>query len=1119
MNLKWIKAIRSSGLTFIRQHTVRENLNVFESLHKWNDIVLGKYLIIPISYDSFSKITENIDSFKCFEDDVIAPFYFRLKGDWSWNLYICFVLKDGEFSKLTADKQSLVQRGKRFGKKIILSVSQMSNKLPIAKIPKRLNGATAANPLHDWQEKLAPKGLMFCLDNFRQQPFKEYLESDVRISTFISDNPRESENTLQRPDGHISTLHIGKDFRPHFLSNAPKLEFSQVNLVAGPNGMGKTSILECIELAYTGSIQRNLMVDRNAKENWNGKLIIDHQSEFTEVPTEAEKKIRETAYYKHKVGPRRNSQLNSAFHQYNYFSSDSVHHFLYNSNTQIDYHSAFARVIFGEQLERYEQCLMQYKEEFRKASRRFKEEYSDLNEELDRTVNEGISDNEIWQERVMAEYKYMMKWMKKVLPNYPLLNESVAMFDVEQWLHHIKPFLHELDVISTPFKNLQHEGLINGTQLVQDEQAIERKNTILQNELDLLREQLEKLPQTTDIEKNTKIHWDQFEDLHRKQTSLENLLQKLKENANILDHPESRERWQQIDKELTLLEKKQRQLIDVWNLYGYLTESNLPFVNQNDLRDQIDYWVKEQTKAKTKLEMIKEQISNYNKKVNNLNKILSELKSNALKYIQEQPTKTNCPVCDYNYETVELLKEAIDTSLSIDDGKLTNFLVEEDQITSQLNRSAIELERLSKVVLIQKRMEEAKEYLLKRKDIEEVKILTEGSDLQEIKDVLKSIYLRIEKQKSYQIELNKQLTILEQKGFTRSAIEEINRLLNNEILSVYLNLIKPNDTSIVLDKLITNDLEKLTTLVESARNKYVSVQENEKQIKLSRQILLQKLDELYAQEKLLIQRKEYLNELRRVWTHLKEKNVNIPQEYSWKEWRQYFEKLFLASNELGKALEPRILLEKKNREVAGLRKKIMELNIKLKRCNQALKVLSELRTLGQYGDDFVHSNFEAISNLFIALHSPNEFERLEWTEDGKIVALRKGTNRTCAIHQMSTGQRTSVILAIFFIMHLVMESAPQFLLLDEPVANMDELNVVGLLDFLRQLTITHGTQIFFTTANPQIATLFRRKFSMLGERFCAFHLRREVEGPVEIKAQQYLPFQENPILTPYTYKG
>ncbi|MGF6952307.1 exonuclease SbcC [Neobacillus sp. B4I6] len=1118
MTQKWIKAIRECGLTFIRKHTFGENMNVYESLHKWNNMVIGKYLILPVSFETFADISENANHFKQFEEEVVSPFYFSLKGDWSWNLYICFVLQNSDLLRVTTDRLSLVQRGKRFAKKIIISENQMSDKLPMARIPKLLSGATIVDPLQEWQEKLTDEGLLFCLDNFRQQPLREYLESDVNTIVPCMETPIANENTLQRPAGHIHSLQFGEQFRPHFLSSSPMLNFSQINLLEGPNGMGKTSVLECIELAYTGAIQRNLLADRNATESWNGRIIIgDNEVEFNEIPTESEKKIRETAYYKHKVGPRRSSQLNRAFHQYNYFSSESVHQFCFSSNSQIDYRSAFARVIFGEQLERYEQCLNQYNDEFQKSARRLGEEYRRVEAELEASIDEDITDNVVLQERVQAKLKSMVKWIKNVLPNYPTPEEPATLEEVEQWLQHIKPWLHDLDVISTPLANHQHRVVYNGKQLVQEENSVDTAYNSLQNQIANLRVQLGQLPLLKEIKENVEGHWLNFEKQHKRHNELEQLLQKIKDFAVILDNRGSLERRKQINNELISLEKSNRQLEDIWNLFGPLTDIELKFVNEIELRDQIVKWKEKRNQAHVKLAGIKESINNHKVHVNKLQVLLSELKSNALQYIHEHPNQSNCPLCGHNHETVELLRGAINTSLTADDGKLTAWLEEEEQIKEELNVSIIELDKLNKVVSILEQLKDARLNLINKHKVEETTILSDNSDFKDVQDVLKRIHVRMIKQNNYQKELRHQADTLDQQGITLSAIHELNMLIDSELFAKYLDDVTPEKTSIEILVFITEELVNTKKLVELARLEYISKREDSKQVNKSYQILTQKLDELLTDEQQLMQRKMYLSELRQAWVRLKEKNVHIPDDYNWIEWRQYFTKLFHASQDLDKSLEPRILLEKKSHEVSNLRNQLRELNFKLKRCHHAIQVLSEIRNLAQYGDDFVRSNFEAISQLFVALHSPNEFDRLEWTQDDKIVAKRKGSDRICALHQMSTGQRTSVILAVFFIMHLVMESAPQFLLLDEPVANMDELNVVGLLDFLRQLSITKGTQIFFTTANPQIATLFRRKFSILEDRFRSFHLRRDIEGPVKVHVQKYLPYQERPILIPFAH--
>lgn len=104
---------------------------------------------------------------------------------------------------------------------------------------------------------------------------------------------------------------------------------------------------------------------------------------------------------------------------------------------------------------------------------------------------------------------------------------------------------------------------------------------------------------------------------------------------------------------------------------------------------------------------------------------------------------------------------------------------------------------------------------------------------------------------------------------------------------------------------------------------------------------------------------------------------------------------------------------------------------------------------------------------------------------------------------MSTGQRTALVISVFFQMNLAAPSVPRFLLLDEPVANIDDLNVLALMDFLREMTITQKRQIFFTTANRNVAKLFRRKFSFLLEDFQELYFLREKDDSLKIIKRIY----------------
>ena len=64
-------------------------------------------------------------------------------------------------------------------------------------------------------------------------------------------------------------------------------------------------------------------------------------------------------------------------------------------------------------------------------------------------------------------------------------------------------------------------------------------------------------------------------------------------------------------------------------------------------------------------------------------------------------------------------------------------------------------------------------------------------------------------------------------------------------------------------------------------------------------------------------------------------------------------------------------------------------------------------------------------------------------------------------------------------MNTRLQSGPPVLLFDDPVAHVDDINVLSFLDHLRALAIDGTRQIFFATADSKLAGLFRQKFLFL----------------------------------------
>ena len=92
---------------------------------------------------------------------------------------------------------------------------------------------------------------------------------------------------------------------------------------------------------------------------------------------------------------------------------------------------------------------------------------------------------------------------------------------------------------------------------------------------------------------------------------------------------------------------------------------------------------------------------------------------------------------------------------------------------------------------------------------------------------------------------------------------------------------------------------------------------------------------------------------------------------------------------------------------------------------------------------------------------------------------------------MSTGQRAAYALSLFLSMNKSLVAGPPVILMDDPIAHIDDLNILSFLDHLRDIAINGSRQIFLATADAKLAGLFRQKFRFMGEDgFREFKLAR-----------------------------
>lgn len=192
-----------------------------------------------------------------------------------------------------------------------------------------------------------------------------------------------------------------------------------------------------------------------------------------------------------------------------------------------------------------------------------------------------------------------------------------------------------------------------------------------------------------------------------------------------------------------------------------------------------------------------------------------------------------------------------------------------------------------------------------------------------------------------------------------------------------------------------------------------------------------------------------------------------------------------------KERQARAVLAEASKRKAELTERLTALEPRIHRFTRAQAALESIQkehSLTGAMEAALKRNRSAIEAIFGRIHAPAEFSGL-----GKQLTtlIRKTGGKETTLSEISAGQRAAFALSIFLAQNAQLRTAPPVLLIDDPIAHVDDLNSLSFLDYLREVVLAGGRQIMFATANERLATLFERKFDFLGDReFRRFDLRR-----------------------------
>lgn len=1001
--------------------SISETKEQIYSLQKYNGVNIAKY-VFDIDIDN-----NDIDINE-YQDKFISKDFFESEGNLQWNYYLIF-LRD----KLPEANKRNIEKDESYARKFVLSLDELEDYLNYEKT----TSSVEENVVDKWKAKLDESDLQEVYSN---EPYSQAIPRYLNNKTKKIEELRPVD---EKPDTNqdfvldgVSHIKLNSDYRD--FPEKRDFYFGKANLICGPNGVGKTSLMEGIELVITGNNARN----ENNLPN-EGSIEAKYEADFDEktdsyVNNIPKFKARNYYWYNTAYNKKKSNSLHRSFNRYNFYNSDSAYH-LSNSTNNSEFTSYLSSIALGTEFGAIRERMMGFRkrliDELKSLSKNINREKAliDNAKKQKENLKKIANPDEIFQKFLHDAKK--IKWIK-TLPQS--LNDETKQFEADY------------DTIIGLLNSIVHSKVAKESDALSKLISLEELQKKLQSE-----EQIKKEINVT-LSNNEK-------EISKKEGNLE-LLRKA---FSYLDNPKSF-KVETIHKEIQTLEQTVSKIEVFLDELGKLKVDDIN--SQTTSFKEFKEILKQNLESKQEeLNRSQEQLQIVKDTLDKIKSIIVDIKYYGKEYIEVKKDVQECPLCETPHTKSEL-QAKIQADYS-DDDNAKNIEV--------FNKNIGLLEKEISKVKAKFSLTRNYEDLLKgyfaidisQLPISELEALVEQQkldfekykkELEELKNL--DLDLRLEG-----FELNDFLQI--RKGLSTTYGDTIFKLENKE---KFENLRKTEQGKVEglkskIDTLKKNLKESNSKIEDLVKGKYNLERYSEeldfeiKEYQAYRDYFLKLRDFIeFEKDGFIIELRHQLEALNKTFQNFKEQKMKF-EELS------LANKIIKESNESIEKWEP-----KKTRAKSGI--DIL---------NKFIEEDSEDKIL----NDFFRKNEKEISEIFSNIHSPKEFSRLSF-ESGEILLYKKSSNAEVPISQISTGQRSALALSIFLALNKKLIKGPNLIIFDDPVTYTDDLNILSFLDYLRSMVVNESRQLIFATASKKIAKLFEKKFEFLKSDFRKFELSR-----------------------------
>lgn len=981
-------------------------------------------------FDLSDKIASHSERLNEYLEKVIGEDYFDTKRpiDLRWNNYLYFVTSDQyQNDKDFLHAKSIIESDREYARKFVISESNLPKYIGSLSHVKDKPLLPVKDLFSTWLKILNEKHLGYILDFTLKPPEIVRKIGNGELGTLEQTT---SVGNLKAAERDAITHPLNILTKTGFREYPKECEFkfgSQINLITGPNGHGKTSLLETIEYLYCGATYRNgapsmdthltgsLLNSKNVLEISSKKRVADRL------------KARNLCWYgKNDV---RGSTLEDSFARFNFMDTDAaIRVSVEGTSEQLS--EDIARILLGaeagkasDQITRTHSELEKQRKDNEKTSAQLDERIQSRQAEADSLKNmTKLSDTFFLQ---LNQQLHKIQWFDRP-KNTDDLSITTLSEKLERANHHCK-FIENSTLI----------------ELNTQRQEFESYSLLLATLIEAV----------TNTESNINILTSKHAEISRKL----NLSEELQgySGLNLLDLDQQKN---ELTATINDLESKISNLTFI-----DLMDDNLSTLPLNHALTITDVELSKISKNKTDT-LIK--IDEHERSESTIVNLRDQLISTATQMIKALPDKNHCPLCHTQFEDGQLmLRIARDVA---SDSQLRSVDLRNTLLTLQTSEEKLQQSKSLLMALIK--------YCGEDSNITGSHALAMlNQDRQKISDAQESLKIVFSKLVTFRmrgLEVNRLKELMTHLEITKD-ISNKPALLQQSLQTESLNLTQEINTK-------KAELEKTSQQIRALSEK-VGQSKSLSRVDLA-QVIAEKIKG-YDQKIEAAKQLAGFMELEKDFSAL-------ALSYQINEARDILSKLMTEqkreteTNKRSQQLEQEINairadIEKSRATFKHLSRAMVILSDLLSGQNSLMSIKQEL----------LKNNAAIISEIFSKIHQPNEFG-ISFDQD-EIKLRHNVTGDSRSLKEVSTGQRAAFALSLFLTMNKLLGNGPKVMLLDDPISHIDDINMLSFLDYLRELAIDGDRQIFFTTPSAKLSSLFRHKFRFMDENeFKEIHLNR-----------------------------